>query len=214
MTRHLALALVCLVPAVASAVPVELPYQGRLTDAEGEPINGQTDLTVRLYSSATNVVFTETFDDVTVDDGYFAIRLGADPDNFPLEHTVAGQAVAVEVDIGSPVTFTTRSDLGTTPSAAFAYDAAHAATADAVGGLTPASLAAIGTLQVSYTNCAWTACVDGGSSVSACPAGKVMRAMDVSTADSQKPVGCTGTNHEDEYRSYCCSAEVTLVPAQ
>lgn len=207
--------LLLLAPATALATSVELPYQARLTDVNGSPINGQHTVTVRLYNSSDALIFTEPFINIDINNGYLAVQLGADPANYDLQHTVVGTAATIGVEIDTDGELSPRTPLGTVPFAATALEADHAAAADnatTVGGFNPNQFATTGTLNVSYTNCAWTACVDGGSSLSVCPSGKVMRGMDVSTADSQKPVGCTGTNHEDEYRSYCCTAQVTLIP--
>jgi hypothetical protein len=208
--------LLTLAPTSAFATSVELPYQGRLSGADGNPFTGEHTVTVRLYDGSDSIVFTEPFIDIVIDNGYFSIRLGADPTNFDLQHTVVGTAVSVGIEVDTDGELLPRSPLGTVPFATTALEADHALTADdsaTVAGLSPSQFAAPGTFTITYANCAWTACVDGGSAVSTCPANKVMRGMDVATHDSQKPVGCSLTNHEDEYRSYCCEAQVTLTPA-
>ncbi len=56
--------------ASAWAAPETLPYQGRLLDASGEPINGTHDLTFRLYESEEGPpTWTEAHADVPVQDG-------------------------------------------------------------------------------------------------------------------------------------------------
>jgi hypothetical protein len=205
--------LLLLAPASAFATSVELPYQGRLTGVDGAPITGQHTITVRLYNAANSVVFTEPFINIDIDDGFFSVQLGADPTNYDLQHTVVGTSTSIGIEVDTGGEMSPRSPIGSVPFATFSLEAEHADDADTVAGFAPSAFAAPGVFTVSYHNCAWTACVDGGSATSLCPANKVMRGMDVATSDSQKPVGCTATNHEDAYRAYCWAARVTGAPA-
>ena len=52
-------------------LPTGLPYQGRLTDNAGAPINGARDLTLSLYDSFGNPIYSETQSGVTVVNGFF-----------------------------------------------------------------------------------------------------------------------------------------------
>ena len=76
-----------LLPAVASAVPLELQHQGRLLDSTGIAIDGSHDVTVRIYAVGDSTpVWTETHTGVNFDSGYFHLQLGTvsdiDPDAF------------------------------------------------------------------------------------------------------------------------------------
>jgi hypothetical protein len=53
-------------------------YQGRLTDENGNPLNGTVDLTIKLYHTAGggNPVHSETHSNVVVDDGLFDMAIG------------------------------------------------------------------------------------------------------------------------------------------
>jgi hypothetical protein len=64
---------------VAQAADVQLPVQGRLLDALGQPVDGSRTLTVSLYtaSSGGTAHWDDTFTAVPVDDGYFAVTLGS-----------------------------------------------------------------------------------------------------------------------------------------
>ena len=59
-------------------VPESLPYQGWLADAANTPVNGQIDLTFKLYLAAGDAepVWTESLHGVEVVDGIFFTYLG------------------------------------------------------------------------------------------------------------------------------------------
>jgi len=64
--------------AVFSGVAVAqtgIPYQGRLTDAGGAPINGARNLTLTLYNSGGTSLYQET-QSVTVTNGLFSVEVG------------------------------------------------------------------------------------------------------------------------------------------
>jgi hypothetical protein len=101
------------------AAPLVLTHQGRLTDPSGNPVVGPADLRVTLYDtvSATNGFWTKLYDDVPVQDGYFAVSLvnsdsnaPLDPANFADGNTWVGVAVG-GVDVGP------RQQLGSVPYA-------------------------------------------------------------------------------------------------
>ena len=82
----------CLAIAFATTVaaaPVQLVQQGRLLDPTGAPVNGTVDLTLSLCPNAAPTggesCYSETFSQMDVQDGYFAVILG---DETPLDHTV------------------------------------------------------------------------------------------------------------------------------
>ena len=75
----LAVTLVLALSTVAD-VPSLINYQGILTDSGGQPIDGQHDLTFKIYPDsmqATPPVWTEVHTGVDVDDGLFNVILGS-----------------------------------------------------------------------------------------------------------------------------------------
>ena len=73
-----AIVFVLLVESIASQVPATLPFQGRLTDAQGNAVHGSVKLDFRLYRQATGGVplWSETHPSVSVNQGLFKIELG------------------------------------------------------------------------------------------------------------------------------------------
>ncbi len=129
-----------LAPALAHAqtpgtAPAFLPVQGYLTDATGQPVDGQTDLTLSLYTTATGgtAVYQET-QTVMVDHGFFTVYLGQ---NTPLDLSVFRDdpATFLGIQVGTDAEMSPRLVLGSTPYAAYAQYAGDAAS---VGGI-PAS---------------------------------------------------------------------------
>lgn len=62
-----------------AAVPHLIGYQGRLTDADGNPKEGSFQITFRIYDAiaAGNLLWQEIHTDVTVTDGIFDVLLGS-----------------------------------------------------------------------------------------------------------------------------------------
>jgi hypothetical protein len=62
-----------------AAVPRTISYQGRLTNASGQPVNATKDLTFKLYLTASGgaPVWSETHASVVVSKGLFTVRLGS-----------------------------------------------------------------------------------------------------------------------------------------
>lgn len=54
-----------------------IPYQGTLTNNEGQPIDGTVTLSFRLHGPAGQPVWTDTFDDVVLRRGAFSVALGS-----------------------------------------------------------------------------------------------------------------------------------------
>lgn len=63
----------------AAAAPLTLTQQGRLLDADGTPLNTEHTLTSRLVDGSGVPLFTDVLT-VPVEDGYYAVVLGADPE--------------------------------------------------------------------------------------------------------------------------------------
>lgn len=74
----LALCLAAALPARAE-VPLVLGYQGHLTSATGQPVEGTVEMTFRLYaqSSGGAALWAETHAAVPVSNGAFSVRLGS-----------------------------------------------------------------------------------------------------------------------------------------
>ncbi len=59
-------------PEAASAVDNKIPIQGRLTDADGHPLDGEYTITATLYDAPTSgTVLCQSADPVSVEDGLF-----------------------------------------------------------------------------------------------------------------------------------------------
>lgn len=64
---------------LAIATPTTVSFQGRALDALGAPVQGDQNITIRLYDDEADLVgeavWTETFTDIPVDGGYFSVGL-------------------------------------------------------------------------------------------------------------------------------------------
>ncbi len=65
---------------VSADVPPLIPVQGILAESGGQALDGDYDLTFRIFetSSTTSHLWTETQQDVVVDRGFFSVYLGAE----------------------------------------------------------------------------------------------------------------------------------------
>jgi hypothetical protein len=61
----------------ASAAPLTLSHQGRLLDVTGAPIQGTHSVNLALYDGAANNLWSDDFDGVSFQDGYFSVVLGS-----------------------------------------------------------------------------------------------------------------------------------------
>lgn len=79
MRRLLGLTALFILPAVASAVPLEITHSGRLLDTGGLPINTTTNLTLELWTAESNGTrqWFETHPSTVVSDGYFSVSMGS-----------------------------------------------------------------------------------------------------------------------------------------
>ena len=85
---------------VAGSVASRFSYQGRVTDASGNPLDGVYSMQFQLYDAETEgaMLWDSGAQDVTVEDGLFSIKLAADRSVFNgqavwLEVAVAGEAL-------------------------------------------------------------------------------------------------------------------------
>jgi hypothetical protein len=112
----MALGLLALATACAPVLNNVMSYQGRLTDAGGNPINGTRNLTFRLFTFETGgaAIWDETHNGVQLTNGLFNVVLGAnnalDEADFHqplyLEIEVAGQTMSPRQPLtGAPYAF-------------------------------------------------------------------------------------------------------------
>ena len=100
-------AAVLLAASTAWAVPAQLAHQGRLLDVDGVPLEGQHALTFALYDALTGgaVVWSESVD-VNMAGGFYAVVLGTDEEDNPLDDLVLGNPplwLELTVDDGEPL---------------------------------------------------------------------------------------------------------------
>jgi len=78
----ISIAAIVMIVALASAqsVPNLIDYQGKVTDSDGNPINGTVSITFSIYADSTGgtALWSETQDPVNVSDGLFHLFLGAE----------------------------------------------------------------------------------------------------------------------------------------
>ena len=116
----LTIALLGVLPAVAQ--PQTIPYQGFLTNEEGQPAGGQVNLDFSLYTTADGnqaPLWQETHLDVPVNGGVFSVMLGSSEpfDAVPFDQTLY---LGVSVDGGAELS--PRVTLGATPASMFAQE--------------------------------------------------------------------------------------------
>jgi hypothetical protein len=97
----------------AVTIPQLLNYQGKLTDAGGNPLNITTDMTFRIYDGLTQV-WTETQTGVQVVEGIFNVLLGSvsaisslpEAGNCSLEVTIGAEPIVPKIPFVSvPYTY-------------------------------------------------------------------------------------------------------------
>lgn len=99
-----------------------ISYQGHLTSANGQPVNGNTNMTFKLYTVPTGgtAVWTETRSStnaVPVTNGLFKVALGGVT---PLDTALLNQPLWLGITAGSDAEMTPREQLGSVPYAAVA----------------------------------------------------------------------------------------------
>jgi hypothetical protein len=118
----IALTLLIFSPAQAQDDSLLINYQGMLTDETGEPLTGTYQLTFTIYDAASDgtVQWTETYPEVSVNNGLFNVLLGS---VVPLENSVftgEDRWLGITVGVGGDPEISPRSLLTTVPSAAYA----------------------------------------------------------------------------------------------
>lgn len=95
--RLVAIPVALLTPAIAVAVPTLLDHQGRLTDSTGQPMQGQHDVTFRLYDSDVQAsAFWSESQTLPFANGYYGAKIGngLDVDSLDLAQVWLG----IEID--------------------------------------------------------------------------------------------------------------------
>jgi hypothetical protein len=143
------LALTALPAAVRAQVPPQLAHQGRLTTANGTPVQGSTTFHFRLYDRGVGgePIWAETLD-VPVEDGFYTVQLG-EQTPLPIE-AFTGSPLYLGVQIEGDAEMTGRVALTSVP---YAFRAATAD--DATGDITPRSVTVDGR-QVIDARGRWT----------------------------------------------------------
>ncbi len=151
----------------AWAAPAQLGHQGRLLDDAGVPVEGEVSLLFRLYDDAASgsVVWEETHD-VSAENGFYSVVLGADEASNPLDVSlVADNALFLElvVDGGDPLS--PRHGLNSVPYAMVATQAESVQ-----GGLVDASEVRVNGSVVVDADGAWAGTAMAWSDLSGLPA--------------------------------------------
>ncbi|MBI4802381.1 MAG: hypothetical protein HY796_07635, partial [Elusimicrobia bacterium] len=122
-----------LMPAFLNAAPAYLNYQGRLVDANGNPLSGTYSLTFRIYdaASAGTLIWNET-QSLALDNGIFNASLGASTALAPSVFSSDTRYLEVQVGADSPMTPRTR--LLSVPYSIYAASAAYAVGSDIADG--------------------------------------------------------------------------------
>lgn len=114
---------------MAPAVPVQMDYQGKLTDPTGNPVNGVTTMVFRIFTHATSgsLVWIETQELVSVENGLFNVSLGS---VMPISESLFNTDPRyLSVQVGSDPLMTPRIPLQSVPYALRALSAETADTA-------------------------------------------------------------------------------------
>lgn len=107
----------------AQQVPTVLPYQGYLSNSDGQALNESVDLTFRMYASpnSDSPVWSETVEGVFVEDGIFYLYLGM---NSPLSNYFTdGSTRYLGVEVNGDGEALPRQEIGSVPYAMLAGDA-------------------------------------------------------------------------------------------
>ncbi len=155
------LTLIVISATIRAEVPGTMNYQGRLTDAEGNPIADMPhNLTFRIYDEANTILWEESHT-ITTTEGLFTVQLGSN--GSPLTADIFGFAegrLGITVDADPEIT--PRTKLGTVP---YAFRAGSVQADDIVNG--PGVAAYSGAFYVYLDDQAITVL---GSSTITCPA--------------------------------------------
>lgn len=119
MRTCLAIAFLIAAQTAVAAEPF-LPYQGRLLDSVGAPINTEETLTVSLYTDpgGTTDVWRKAYPNVSLADGYFSVALdGTDATGRSLETALGSAALWVGISTDGIIDMEPRTRLASVPHA-------------------------------------------------------------------------------------------------
>jgi len=96
------LVLITLVTACGAELTKQMSYQGQLTDAGGNPVDGPRNLVFRLYTadSGGTAIWEEAHNGVQVDNGLFHVALGASTE---LDEADFHQPLFLEIEVNGQV---------------------------------------------------------------------------------------------------------------
>ena len=112
----------CLLSTTAHAVPGQFTHQGRLLDADGLPLEGETMLTFRVTSAEADgdTLWEETLP-VSLSSGFYSAVLGTDEDGNPLDLEIFSQApIWLELQLDGEEAMSPRSPIHAVPYATMA----------------------------------------------------------------------------------------------
>ena len=206
------LTVLLLLPALASAAPLLINYQGRLVDTAGNPLVGTQSILFSVYdaASAGSLLWSET-QSVTPDNGIFSVSLGG-VSALPAS-VFASDALYLEVKIGADAPLAPRTRLLSVPYAlsaanlgspsSFVTVSTHivvAASQLRLGNYAAAPASAIGNgamfynssdnLLYYYNGTAWTGLAAGGLS----PWGRSGTTVSLNTAGDKVTMSNTGAD--------------------
>jgi hypothetical protein len=95
-------AILMLAGPVAAEAPPTINYQGVLTDADGEPVNGDYSMIFSIYndsvlSNPDNILWQEVHSSITVTDGLFSVILGLSTPLSTMHFTETGRYLGIKV---------------------------------------------------------------------------------------------------------------------
>ena len=92
-----------------------MTHSGRALDSSGSPLNGSHAVTVNLYDDLGLLAWGDTFADVPIQDGYYAVVLGS---GAPLSSdALSGDALHMGVSVGGAAEMVSAEPLGSVPFA-------------------------------------------------------------------------------------------------
>jgi hypothetical protein len=111
---------------VEASPPKTMNYQGRLTQPDGTPVNGDVSIVFRLYEAAVGgIVLWSESHTVAVSQGYFDVQLGT---KIALTAALFQNPLFLGVTVGTDSEMTPRRPLSSVPSAFRAFRAQFQAT--------------------------------------------------------------------------------------
>ena len=167
----------------ASGVPLTVTNQGRLFDANDQPIEGPLSVLFSIYDSptATTAIWTEEHT-ITFDQGYYSVSLGTVVP-FDTKTIFDGSLRYFGVTVGSDAEMTPRSTIQSVPYAILA--------GDVNGDIHPSSVS-IGNTEVINDAGLWVGPTMAGATGPAGPAGAAGPAGPAGATGAAGPTGPTG----------------------